>query len=764
MEGPSDPCSASLTGSLGCTPSAGTAAAMPSVATTSFEASGVHDAADRAGASLPGQVLAAVCMAAASAGSAAASIDGHNVADAAVSQSMGCTPSNGPAAAIPSAGSAGDAADAAGVSLPGQVPAPHCTPADGTAAAGLYPIPSAEAAPMLQAEPATESLAAARVSSRPSVVKVSLSPSRSLSPPEQMAPAVGPCPTHTAAGAPRPGRPQLTATQAGVTESRSQRPPDHTACAVHQAASAPRPRMVRLLARTHRAGSAVGQSRSRSPRSPRSRTAGASGTMLEATHAPRPGTKAPRPGTKAPSPRTHPAGARQSRSWSPRSCPRRPGTLWLTPRTHPAGARQSWSWSPRSCPRRPPTHDSAGADRAGRPQPSHLRPLKHTARHVGSQSPPASEAAGAPKPGTLLTQRTHLAGATMRQSRSRSQRSRTAAEMGSGSGARPRPPPGPPQRQCDLPAKAAEAILMLTAEYPDGLICGEQRRQGCCRLNTEALRTVWELFLEMRSTFLEHICVCYPTYCADAGTGGSAPKPGRPHRLAKPSTCITPAAAAEIMLLMSQACCQHESHQGWTDFVQRYIGHKAVLQAAVMFGEYSPVMATTCWTVQRMHTVLALEQTLPGPPRFENRVQTPPVAPRDQMKADSKRDRQRSCGSCQAQCETCQCWLCGRFICSGCCMYKDTRCSNISECRAERQLQLDRKYNDTCESPLCGLRLAHSDMERQPMITRAGPHGAEIADPDMYMDIIQYIAKAHVYNRTNHAREASLTREASQGR
>jgi hypothetical protein len=297
---------------------------------------------------------------------------------------------------------------------------------------------------------------------------------------------------------------------------------------------------------------------------------------------------------------------------------------------------------------------------------------------------------------------------------------------------------------------------MLTGEYPAGLIHGEQRRQGYCSLNTKALRLFWNLLLEMRNTFLEHICVCYPVYCADAGAGWFAPKPGRPDPLATPSMCITPAAAAEIILLMSQACCQNESHQGWTDFVQRYIGHKAVLQAAVMFGEYSPVMATTCWTVQHMHKLLAHDQTLPGPPMVPDKVQTPQVVPWDQMKAASKRDRQWTCGSCQARCGTCQCWLCGRFLCSGCCMYKDARCSNNSECRAERQVQLDVKYNDPCESPLCGLRLAHLDMERQSIVARAGPHGVEFADPGVRMDIIQYIAKAHVNDRRNQAHAASI--------
>jgi len=54
------------------------------------------------------------------------------------------------------------------------------------------------------------------------------------------------------------------------------------------------------------------------------------------------------------------------------------------------------------------------------------------------------------------------------------------------------------------------------------------------------------------------------------------------------------------------------------------------------------------------------------------------------------------------------------------------------------------------------LRLAHLDMEQQPIVTGAGPHGIGVADPDVRMEIIQCIAKAHLEDRTNREHLASV--------
>ena len=168
---------------------------------------------------------------------------------------------------------------------------------------------------------------------------------------------------------------------------------------------------------------------------------------------------------------------------------------------------------------------------------------------------------------------------------------------------------------------------------------------------------------------------------------------------------ITPAAAEEVIFLMRRAFETHDAksagasfrRSAWNSFVHRYIGHRGVLQVAVMFNRFDPEMASICCTVQR------LRSQVQGRSQTEHATSAP--LPGSSPAAGAPLPGSRVCERCDASVPSVElCWLCGQAVCLRCCINRDTRCKEIDGCRTCRQQQLDSRYGSESHQ-LCGLWL-----------------------------------------------------------
>lgn len=235
-----------------------------------------------------------------------------------------------------------------------------------------------------------------------------------------------------------------------------------------------------------------------------------------------------------------------------------------------------------------------------------------------------------------------------------------------------------------------ETIEALRRQSPpgQGLLTNDDYKSGCITLGRQEMAPFWHVLMQIRDVFLQHIVASFPAFIFRSQVACVAASSVR-----SDAPVISPAAASEVIFLMRRAFdletdaplgSNPQSRRSlWNQFVHQYIGHHAALQVAIMFGKFDPMMADICRTVRtsRESGSTAAGASEPGC-----------VA-------------HGTCARCRESVSGClHCWLCGRTVCTKCCIQRDCRCKENDGCRAFRQRQLDTLYAGVV-SRLRGLRL-----------------------------------------------------------
>jgi len=284
------------------------------------------------------------------------------------------------------------------------------------------------------------------------------------------------------------------------------------------------------------------------------------------------------------------------------------------------------------------------------------------------------------------------------------------------------------------------------------------------------------MMMEVRQVCLEHMFAFVPCYSATRGQGVGACRTAQ----LGPPTCISPAAAAEIIMVArrafgaeqpeSQPEQTHQEHgwpcptrpncskvaharKLWNKFVSQHIGSRSVLQVAIMYARFDIVMGVLCCTITdvigpRDQAGAPQHRTAaePGQPAEDDR-HLDQVLPGAVLPNSGQPSRDvGTCAVCGWQrSPTYVCWLCGRDICPKCCLPKDTRCHEVDGCRAARQRELN-QLSATNKKPLQGLWFAPTDGKGRVQGSNAG-HSRSTHEPNDVI-VVEHLAKAFEHYRT----------------